>query len=102
MYVYYSAALEMCALQTLHDRREHRSLSFALKSIKHPTNSLMFPPNPSTDTHLVRHREAFKVNKAIIETYNKSTIPYLQRSLNSHFAQLEEARRSGASIEAVQ
>ena len=57
MYVEYEAALEMCVLSTLHERKEHRSLLFALKCTKHSTNKRIFPLNPSTDTHLVRNRE---------------------------------------------
>lgn len=93
MYVDHSSSLEMCGLQTLHDRREHRSLQFALKCTKHTTNSEIFPPNPSTDPHNMRDREHFKVNKTLRECYNKSTIPYLQRRLNNHFSILEEKKR---------
>ena len=50
MYVDYNAALEMCGLKTLHKRREHRSIKFAIKCITHSTNSEMFPLNPSKDT----------------------------------------------------
>ena len=44
-YVGYPAALEMSGLQTLHDRREKRCLDYALKSLKHPINSRLFPIN---------------------------------------------------------
>ena len=44
-YVDYPAALEMSGLQTLYERRERRCLDFALKSLKHPINSRMFPIN---------------------------------------------------------
>ena len=93
MYVSYSSALEMCGLKTLHDRREHRSVQFAIKCSKHPTNRDIFPPNPSEDTHSIRNREHFKVNKAHTELYNKSTIPYLQRRLNMHMQKLVEINR---------
>jgi hypothetical protein len=95
MYVSYEAALEMCGLVTLAERRENRSLSFAQKCVKHPTNHLMFPPNPSTDTHDVRSREAYMVNKARTEAYRKSTIPDLQRRLNEAEARRREAGREG-------
>ena len=84
MYVEYTAALEMCGLESLHTRREHRSLKFAIKCITHPTNSELFPLNPSKDTHLVRNREHFKVTFCHTEKYKKSTIPTLQCKLNSH------------------
>ena len=97
MYVEYSAALEMCGLETLHDRRDHKSLQFAIKCVGHPTNKDIFPKNPSTDTHNVRNREHFKVNKTFSEYYRKSTIPYLQGRLNNYFKKLEEVnRRRGA------
>jgi hypothetical protein len=96
MYVSYEAALEMSGLDSLEERREKRSLSFAKKCTKHPTNHTMFPPNPSTDTHEVRSREVYMVNKARTEAYRKSTIPDLQRRLN-----LEEARRREAGREGV-
>ena len=47
-YVHFSAALEMTGLITLHQRREDRYLSCALKSLKHPVNSKMFPLNMET------------------------------------------------------
>ena len=93
MYVDYTSALEMCGLQTLHMRREHRSLKFALKCTQHETNKSMFPLNPSEDTHDVRHREKYKVNKTHTETYQKSTIPFLQNKLNTHHSENQKARR---------
>ena len=63
MYVDYSSALEMCGLQTLHERREKISMTFALKCLKTPTTQKIFPLNPTEDTHMIRDRERFKVNK---------------------------------------
>ena len=59
MYVDHNSALEMCGIQTLHERREHGSLQFALRCIKHPINKDIFPLNPSQDNHLVRDREKY-------------------------------------------
>lgn len=59
MYVDYESALEMCGLQELHTGREHRSLQFALKCLKNKNTTNMFPHNPSTDPHELRHREKF-------------------------------------------
>ena len=53
----------------------------------------MFPINPSIDTHMVRNREHFKVNKTHTEIYKKSAIPYLQRKLNLHFNNLHKDGR---------
>ena len=50
MYISYSAALEMCCLETLYDRRQKRCLEFALKNMKHNRNKKMFPLNLTMDT----------------------------------------------------
>ena len=94
MYVSYDAVLEMCGLKSLSKQREERSLIFALKCVKHPTNSSMFPMNQTKDTHEVRHRETFKVNKAYTECYQKSTIPHMQRRLNEPFLVQEKLRKA--------
>ena len=83
-YVSYSAALEMCGLQTLSNRRQKRCLDFAIKSVKHDRNSRMFPRNLVTSERYVRYREIFHVNFAKTSTYKKSAIPFYQRMLNSH------------------
>ena len=101
MYVDESSALKMCGLSKLHERREHRALDFGLKCIKHPTNHLMFPQNPSQDKHNLRDREHFKVNKARSETYQKPAIPYLQRRLNTYFSKAGEQQRRTARKEAA-
>ena len=79
----------MCGLETLYTRRENRSLRFAIKSTKHPTNRDKFPPNPSEDSHLVRNREHFKVNMCHKEKYKKSAVPVLQGRLNTHMDKLK-------------
>ena len=86
MYISYESALEMCNLQSLHDRRETKSLNFALKCVQHPTNSRLFPRNPSADTHSLRRREKFRVNFARKDTYKSSAIPVLQHRLNAHYS----------------
>ena len=42
-YISYEAALEMCNLKTLYNRREDRCLSFAKKCLKHPVHRRLFP-----------------------------------------------------------
>ena len=83
LYVDYNSALEECGLQTLYERREKRCLDFALKCLKHPTNSRLFPPNPSQG-HDVRKSEKFSVNFARTSSYRDSAVPYCQRLLNLH------------------
>ena len=86
-YVSYPAALEMCGLQTLHDRREERCLNFALKCVKHPLNKRIFPLNKNLgkEENVIRNREMFEVNFARTEHYRKSAVPFCQRKLNSYF-----------------
>ena len=79
MYIDYSAALEMCGLQTLSDRRGKRCLDFSLKCIKHEKNNRIFPVNHSTSEHYIRNKETFQVNFARTEDYKESAVPYCQR-----------------------
>ena len=83
-YTSYMVALDMTALQTLHERREERYLNFALKALKHPLNSRLFPLNPDSSVE-TRNPETFVVNFAKTETYRLSSIPDSQRRLNLHF-----------------
>ena len=85
-YISYSAALEMCNLETLYERREKRCLDFALKSIKHERNSRIFPLKASENDYEVREKEKFHVNFARTSSYQNSAIPYCQRKLNEHFS----------------
>ena len=48
MYIYYDSSLEMCGLNTLHNRRTARCLQFALKCTQHSSNQKMFPLNTRT------------------------------------------------------
>ena len=72
MYISYSAALEMCGLKTLSERRDKRCLDFSLKCIKHTKNSRIFPKNPSTSEHFIRNKEIFQVNFARTDDYRNS------------------------------
>ena len=80
MYVSYESALEMCGLQDLHMQRDHRSLQIAIKCTKYRTNKELFPLNPSSDTHMLRKQDVFKVNRARTEVYKNSAVPNLQTS----------------------
>ena len=82
-YISYGAALEMCNLDTLFDRREARCLTFAKKCLKHPVHRRMFPLNSNNGDSKHRSRENYTVNFARTNTYQKSAVPYLQRMLNA-------------------
>ena len=89
MYINYEAALEMTALQTLHQRRLNRCLDFSLKCVKHPRNTRLFPLNPSTSEHFLRTREPFQVNFGRTKDYMESAIPFCQRLLNQYFNDIQ-------------
>ena len=55
-YLSYDSALASTGLLSLKARREKRELTFFLKCTKHPTNSTMFPLNPSQDPHNMRKK----------------------------------------------
>ena len=56
----------------------------------------MFPINPNLDNEVgVRQRERFSVNFARTKSYQNSAIPYCQRLLNTHFAQMQEEGGEG-------
>ena len=86
MYLSYEVALEMCGLDTLASRRKKKCLNFALKSMKHPKNSRLFPRNTKTHGQGQKSKESVEVNWAKTETYRLSTIPYCQRLLNEYFS----------------
>ena len=87
IYIDYPAALEMCGLETLASRRQHRCLDFALKSVKHPRNKHLFPLHPVQPEYSFREREMYQVNFARTSAYQNSTIPFCQRLLNSYSKQ---------------
>ena len=83
-YVDYSAAMKMCGLETLANRRKRRCLDFALKAVKHPRNKRMFPLNQVQSDYDIREREKYVVNFARTSAYQTSAIPYCQRLLNDY------------------
>ena len=81
-YTTYEEALENFKLETLKIRREKLCLEFGKKCLKSPDLSKWFPLNCQTN-YEIRNGEKFEVNFASTERYRMSTIPYLQRLLNS-------------------
>ena len=73
-YVSYQAALEMCGLDSLSERRDKRCLDFGLKAIKHKENKRFFPLNDvSNNEHAIINREVFIVKIMIIPSWWKSS-----------------------------
>ena len=70
-------------LDTLEIRRQKLNLAFAKGCLKIDKLCSMFPLNEIQHNMDRRSIEKFKVNHARTETYRQSSIPYLQRLLNS-------------------
>ena len=88
----YEAAMEMCGLESLSQRRENRCLKFGIWCSRN-TNAI-FPCNPTTDTHNIRKRKFYKVNSSRREIYKKSANPYIQRKLNDHMAKMDKLSKA--------
>ena len=78
-YVGYEAALEMCALETLNERRENRCMDFARRCLKHPIHQRLFPVNSGPSTS--RSSERYKVNFAKTSTYKNSAAKKTQQQV---------------------
>ena len=79
----YQNSLKTLKLDTLEIRRQKLNLKFAKGCLKIDKLSSMFPLNEIQHNMEKRCNEKFKVNHARTERYRHSTIPYLQRLLNS-------------------
>jgi hypothetical protein len=93
-YISYEAAMEMCGLESLSQRRENRCLKFGIWCSRNITTSATFPCNPTTDTHNIRKREFYKVNSSRTEFYKKSAIPYIHRKPNDHMAKMDKLSKA--------
>ena len=83
-YSNYQNSLKTLKLDTLEIRRQKLNLKFAKGCLKIDKLRPMFPMNDIQHNMEKRNNEKFKVNHARTERYKNSTIPYLQRLLNSH------------------
>ena len=81
-YIDYESALKILGLKTLEERRYSLCLNFAKKATKHPVAKEMFPLN-SFSEHSTRHQEKYKVQMARTSRLRDSSIPQMQRLLNS-------------------
>ena len=81
-YESYNQSLLSLGLNTLKSRREMLSLRFAKKCVKHPKASKMFSLNHQVEKDF-RSREKFSVQPAQTDRLLDSSIPQLQRALNS-------------------
>ena len=82
-------------LLTLKTRREKLCKSFAQKCTRNVKVKSMFPKN--TCKRQVRNQNKYFVNFATTERYLKSSIPYMQRMLNSEHKQKSKLIRCRGS-----
>ena len=80
-YTTYEDALESLKLQNLEQRRIKLATRFAEKCTEHENFSDLFPKNPNNLNH--RYREKYQVKHATTQKLYKSSIPSMQRLLNS-------------------
>ena len=78
----YNQALNQLKLQTLHERRKKLALKFANNCLENEEMKILFPKN-SIDKHNLRKTEEFKVKFAYSKRLFDSSVPTLQRMLNS-------------------
>ena len=78
----YDHALMVLNMDSIDERRSYLCLRFAKKCLKHPVASAMFPLNPE-QKYWTRHHEKFLVQKARTSRLTYSSIPQMQRLLNS-------------------
>ena len=79
----YQNALKLLKIDTLEIRRQKLNLQFAKGCLKIDKLSPMFPLNEVNHEMEKRNNMKYKVNQAKTERYKQSSIPYLQRLLNS-------------------
>ena len=82
-YETYDSALKLLKLETLYERREKLILKFGLKCTQLDQTKHLFPQNRTECEMETRNKEKYKVNHARTNRYKNSTVPYIQRKLNS-------------------
>ena len=91
LYEDYEKTLDFLNMKTLSKRRKDMSLKFAKNCLKNDKVKSFFPINELK--RITRNPEKFKVNFAKTKRYGNSTIPTLQRLLNSDEQQNKNAFR---------
>ena len=82
-YKSYENSLIVLGIETLKERREFLSLSFAKKCLKIDQMKHLFPPNDKSHIMDTRNHEHFKVFKAHTNRLQESPIIYMQKLLNT-------------------
>ena len=88
-YQNYESALQQLNIESLFDRRESLCLKFARKGLKLDHFKKMFPVQKHFHHMEKRNVDKFLVNSARTERYFRSSIPSMQRLLNSYERKLK-------------
>ena len=84
-YSSYQDSVKLLKLDTLQIRRQKLNIKFARNCLKIDKIKNIFPLNDQVHNMEKRSYEKFHVNKANTERYRQSSVPYMQRLLNSDF-----------------
>ena len=82
-YSNYQESMKLLKLDTLEIRRQKLNIKFARNCLRIDKLKNIFPLNDQCHTMEKRNFEKFQVNKANTERYRQSSIPYMQRLMNS-------------------
>ena len=80
----YESGLARLNLETLASRREQLCLSFAIKCVKNPKLTHMFPTNEKPHEMKTRNVDKFKIQFANTGRLQNSPIIYMQKLLNEN------------------
>ena len=84
-YISYSHSLVYLDLETLHERRKERCLSFALKCLKDDRFKALFELTPNAEYYFRESSKRFKEPHCDTARYQSSPLVYLTSLLNNHF-----------------
>ena len=79
----YESALKQLKLDTLEDRREKLIIKYGIKCSKLEQTMHLFPMKTNHCTMKTRNAEKYQIRNTNTERYRNSTVPYIQRKLNS-------------------
>ena len=82
-YQEYGLSLQTLNIQSLYERRIFLCETFAKNTSNHEKFKDFFPQNENKPNTETRKPEKYKVNMAFTERYRKSSIPFMQRLLNT-------------------
>ena len=82
----YNSSLKELHLETLKERRKNLCVTFAKRATMNEKVKSMFPIRKEIRSDKRRHTERFQVLKANTERLRRSSIPFMQNLLNTHYS----------------